>query len=82
MTSGELSCKEFVELVTDYLERALPPEEVTRFEAHLELCNGCAVYLDQMALTMRWVGKLTEEDVSEEARDRLLKIFREWKNNN
>lgn len=82
MTSGELSCKEFVELVTDYLEGALPPEEVTRFKAHLVLCNGCAVYLDQMALTMRWAGKLTEEDVSEEARDRLLKIFREWKTNN
>ena len=31
----EMSCKELVELVTDYLEGALPPEDRARFDAHL-----------------------------------------------
>ena len=40
-----LSCQELVELVTDYLEGALSEEDVQRFEAHLETCVGCTVYV-------------------------------------
>lgn len=44
----ELSCQDLVELVTDYFEGALAPEERERFEAHLAECPGCELYLDQM----------------------------------
>ena len=36
-----LVCREFVELVTDYLEGSLPRETRTRFEAHLAECEVC-----------------------------------------
>lgn len=79
MTSDALTCKEFVELVTEYFEGSLPAEEKRQFEAHLAICDGCEIYMDQMAQTIQWTGKLAEEHISEEAQAKLLKIFREWK---
>jgi anti-sigma factor RsiW len=79
MTAAALTCREFVELVTDYLEEALPPEDRVRFEAHLAVCPGCHTYLHQMEQTIRWTGELTEESISDEAKETLLDVFREWK---
>ena len=41
MANAELTCKELVELVTDYLENRLALPERLRFEEHLALCAGC-----------------------------------------
>ncbi|MFO0551565.1 MAG: zf-HC2 domain-containing protein [Polyangiaceae bacterium] len=53
----DLPCKELVELVTDYLEGAMPASEVQRFEAHLVICTACKVYLDRMRAVVRVAGK-------------------------
>lgn len=74
-----LRCKELVELITNYLEGALSPEDHTRFEAHLAACTGCQNYVDQMQQTIRLVGKLHEEAISDEAQTALLSAFRQWK---
>ena len=79
MPVGELTCRELVEIVTDYLEGALSPEERIQFEKHLVMCDGCAIYLDQMRESIRLTGMLREEHVSEEARERLVEAFRGWK---
>ena len=74
----ELTCRELVELVTDYLEGALPPVEAARFEAHLDDCDGCPMYVDQFRTTIYLVGRLEEADVSPNARVTLLREFRAW----
>lgn len=74
-----ISCQEVVELVNDYLERALPPEEASLFEQHITFCNGCDWYLDQMRATVATVGRVTEGEVPPGTRDKLLDAFREWK---
>jgi anti-sigma factor RsiW len=74
----ELSCDELVELVTDYLEGALPPPERERFEQHLRDCPGCTTYLEQMRQVIRVAGRLSEADVPHEAREALLRAFRGW----
>ena len=79
MTTDELTCKELVELVTDYLEGALPPSERLRFEAHLAGCRHCRLYLEQMRQTIGALGTLTEESVPEPGREELLQLFRNWK---
>ena len=43
-----LTCRELVELITDYLEGAMPPDERARFEAHVAECDGCEAYVRQM----------------------------------
>jgi anti-sigma factor RsiW len=78
-TAQELTCAELVEIVTDYLEDALPPAERVRFEQHLATCDGCAIYLRQMEETVRLTGMLREQDVRPEARAALLEAFRDWK---
>jgi anti-sigma factor RsiW len=74
----QLSCRELVELVTDYLEGALPPEEHARFEEHIERCNGCRVYLEQIRQTVAALGHLPEDALSRESERVLLDAFRGW----
>ena len=75
---AELTCQELVEIVSDYLEGALPPDERERFEAHLKICEGCRRYLDQMRTTILVLGRLNEKDLDRGARDQLIQLFREW----
>lgn len=75
----EITCRELVELVTEYLEGTLPAERRTLFEEHLATCDWCVTYLDQMRQTQRALGRLTEDSISAEARDALLQAFRGWK---
>jgi hypothetical protein len=74
-----LSCREFVELVTDYLEGALDRWTEGRFVLHATQCPGCETYLDQFRETIRVAGRLTPEDIDPVARDRLLAEFATWK---
>jgi anti-sigma factor RsiW len=79
VNANHLTCRELVELVTDYLEGALPAPERTRFEHHIAGCVGCTRHLAQMRLTIATLGRLREEDLSPSARGDLLAIFRAWK---
>ena len=75
----ELTCAEVVELVTEYLERRLPPEDVERFEEHLVFCDGCENYLEQMQRTIEVTGQLREDDLSPDIQELLLETFRSWR---
>jgi len=74
-----VTCSEVVELVTEYLERALPAEEATRFEEHLNFCDGCIVYVEQIRATVGTVGRLHEDDVPPHAKEQLMAAFRDWR---
>jgi anti-sigma factor RsiW len=74
----QLSCRELVELVTDYLEGALSAEERLRFEDHIGRCAGCAIYLEQMRQTISLLGHLPLESLSPEAESELLEAFHGW----
>ncbi len=74
-----MTCRELVELVTDYLEGAMAPDDRARFEQHLALCPGCGTYLEQMRRTIALVGRLAEESISPRAWNELLRAFRDWR---
>jgi anti-sigma factor RsiW len=74
----ELTCREMVKLVTDYFEQRLPADEAQRFEAHVEICDGCQAYVEQLRATVGALGELPEERLSAGARDTLLGAFRNW----
>jgi anti-sigma factor RsiW len=76
--ADSLTCRELVELVTDYLEGALPRADRRRFERHIAGCDHCTAYLEQIRLTITATGRLTEEDLEPEARGELLAAFRDW----
>ena len=70
-------CQEIVELVTDYLEGALGPDMTAEVEAHLQLCDGCDIYVEQMRATIRALGTVPVETLSEAAQSELLQAFRD-----
>lgn len=74
-TPRDVACIELVELLTDYLEDALPPDEVAAVEAHLAGCAGCAMYLEQMRTTIRRLGSVPVDSLSTEAVDALMTAF-------
>ena len=76
-SSERVTCQEITQLVTDYLEGALAPEEAALFEQHLNFCDGCDWYVDQMRATVAAVGRIEEADVPAEMRDSLLAAFRD-----
>ena len=73
------SCQELVELVTDYLEGALSPGDLRRFEDHIAVCDACTEYLRQLRETIRVVGMITPDDLTPEAESELLAVFERWK---
>ena len=75
----DLTCKELVELVTEYLEGGLTAAERERFEEHLGFCDWCVTYLDQMRRTLATVGSLREDDLPPPLQHSLLAAFRGWK---
>jgi len=76
---SQMTCRELVRIVTEYLEGTLPLEDRTRLETHLVFCDWCVDYIDQMRNTLTVAGKLREEDVPPEAEAELLRAFRDWK---
>ena len=75
----ELSCREVVELLGDYLEGAMGPEDRARVEEHLADCDGCSSYVEQLRTTIRLSGRLPEEPVPPETMAPLLEAFRAWR---
>ena len=75
----ELSCREVMEILGDYLEGAMTPEDRVRLEEHLADCDGCTAYLEQLRVTIRLSGRLSEDAVSAEGMAPLLEAFRAWR---
>jgi anti-sigma factor RsiW len=73
-----VACQQVVELVTDYLEGALDEDVATALEAHLGLCSGCAEYIEQMRATIRALGHVPVETLSEAAQVDLVQAFRSF----
>lgn len=74
----EMPCREFVDVLTDYLEGALPEIDCLRLEVHLAVCAKCAVYLEQMRQTMATVGRIDVDELPAPVRTELMSAFRSW----
>jgi anti-sigma factor RsiW len=73
---SDLDCREFVELVTAYLEGDLNTAAEQDFIDHLALCDGCERYLDQMRQTAQALTDLPADALPGDARSALLNAFR------
>ncbi len=73
-----VACRQVVELVSDYIEGALPRRERLRLESHFAGCEHCTEYLAQMRETIRLTGTLVVEDLTPRMREDLLGVYRRW----
>ena len=79
MLSNKLTCKEFVELVAQYIEQTLLPEMQALIESHLEDCPGCVAYLEQIRKTICVLREQALEPVKPmkpETKQEILQAFR------
>ena len=76
--STDLVCREVVELISGYLDDALPADVRAAVDAHLAGCDGCTMVLEEFRQTIAMTGMLTEEQVTPTQRDILLAAFRGW----
>jgi anti-sigma factor RsiW len=75
----ELACREIVELITAYLEDALDDDERAEVARHLDVCDDCSRYLEQMRQTVRFLNGLDANGLTPETKQRLLATFRTWR---
>jgi anti-sigma factor RsiW len=75
----EMTCRELVELVTDYLEGTLPGQDRMRLDAHLAECPYCEEYIAQMRRTVAALGRLPPDPVDPAREQELLEVFRGWR---
>jgi predicted anti-sigma-YlaC factor YlaD len=71
----EVTCQQFVELVTEYFEGALKPRTMSQVEEHLVMCDWCVTYLEQMQATIESLRELGEQH-SPEPPDSVLAVLR------
>ena len=79
VADADMACKEFVDLITAYLDGALPDDLRADADEHLDTCDGCQNVLAQWRTTIALAGRLTEADVDntdEITRNRLISTFR------
>ena len=74
----EVTCREFVELVTEYLDGALPEDRAELVEEHLVMCDWCKTYFDQLSETVAALpGTAEDEQVPRQTELAVLAAFRE-----
>ncbi len=76
--TGDMTCKELVQLATEYLEERLPSKDRQRLEEHLTLCPYCRIYMEQMRQTVCLLGKMSEDSILEDDKQELLERFQNW----
>lgn len=70
------TCREFTEVITDYLEGPMRLAQRMRSFMHLLRCRGCRAYLRQMRVMVGTLGRLPDDPMPTELRDALLRRFR------
>lgn len=66
------TCRDMSELVTDYLEQALPARTRFGVRFHLLLCGACRAYFAQMRETVGLLARLPHQPPAPDAEAGLL----------
>ena len=75
----DITCRQAVALMTDYLDGALGPDDRALVEAHLAECEGCAEHLRQIRITVTVTGRIRDENLDPAAREDLMDLYRRWR---
>ena len=74
-----LVCRQAVELMADYLDGRLSASDMQRLEAHLAGCPHCSEYLAQLRVTIDALGRAEPDDLSDDAIDGFVDLYRRWR---
>jgi anti-sigma factor RsiW len=75
----DLTCRELVEVITDYFEGVMSDADRARLERHLRDSSGCQAVVSQFRTTIEVTRRLTEDQVSDDQRAAIRDVFRRWR---
>jgi anti-sigma factor RsiW len=75
-----VNCRELADAITEYIDDELTPQDRQLIDRHLGMCGGCKNYLEQMEATVATVASLRGSSPPPETKQKLLGLFRKWKN--
>lgn len=73
-----LVCRQAVALMADYLDGRLAAGDMQRLQVHLAGCPHCSEYLAQLRLTIDALGHAEPDDLTDDAIDDLVHLYRQW----
>jgi predicted anti-sigma-YlaC factor YlaD len=74
-----VTCRQVVQLLTDYLEGALSDADRVRVQEHLAGCAACRAFLGQLRAAGRVTAALAAAEVPAALRAELISAFRDWR---
>lgn len=75
----DITCRQAVTLISQYLDNALGRDDRARLEAHRAECAHCAEHLRQIRITIAVTGRLREDDLEPHVREDLMTLYRRWR---
>jgi anti-sigma factor RsiW len=80
--SGEFqhdyTCQEVVALASEFLDGTMTADQMTAFELHLNFCDGCTSFVEQVRATVATAQRLSPDEIPEEMKAKLLGAFKGW----
>ncbi len=73
----DITCRRAVELITDYLDDALPARRRADLERHLSVCMHCPEYIAQLKATIAATGRVDADQLSPEMKQTLIQLYRQ-----
>lgn len=73
-----VTCRELVEVLTQYLEGVLDAQERADIERHIVICRGCSNYVEQFRSTIDLLGRIAADERHDAGASAALAIFRAW----
>jgi anti-sigma factor RsiW len=77
--SREIGCPECVELLADYIDGALPQDQIAQLEWHLDGCPPCVAFVNTYKGTVNAARRLREQpetNLSAELRQKLIAFLK------
>jgi anti-sigma factor RsiW len=68
-------CRRLLELLHDFINGELPPDEIANLQAHIEACPPCEVYVSTYRLTITMTRQLPPSEIPSDVADRLLRAL-------
>ncbi len=72
-----MTCEKFRNLISLYLDHLLAEDELQEFEQHLETCEECRTYYEEINYANELFGSDKEEEVPEALIERIKKTIRQ-----
>lgn len=72
-------CDCFYEVLSDFLDGKLSPQEAELVQQHLQRCPPCLVYLHQFRIVLEATGKVEVEDLPADFDDVMQGVMTAWR---